>query len=98
MHAQDTYCPIRIQELVENVKTVASPETSNKEESEFSCSGDVDSLFVSSQSCESLYIPTPQKKLWEHRVSVEVPIPDSLCFLELKQLESFVQQLSFYWH
>ena len=50
----------------------------------FSCSDDLYSSFVYSQSCKSLYIPTPRKKLWEHRISVEVPIPDSLCFLELR--------------
>ena len=31
------------------METVKSPETSGQEEGEFSCSGDVDSSFVSSQ-------------------------------------------------
>ena len=35
-----------LQEVVENVETVASPETSGEEEGEFSCSDDVDSCCV----------------------------------------------------
>ena len=69
-----------------------SPVTSGKE-GDFYCS-DLDSSFVSSQSCDSIYIPTPQKKLWEHHISVEVPVPDSVCFLELKQLNALVEQLN----
>ena len=32
--------------------------------------------------------------LWENRVCVKVPIPDKMCFLELKQLKSFVELLN----
>ena len=68
--------------------SVESPVNSGNEEGEFS---DLDVSFVSNQS---IYIPTPQKTLWAHRVSLEVPIPDSVCFLELKQLNTFIQLLN----
>ena len=66
------------------MENLDSPVTSGDEEGELS----VDDLDTSSQS---LYIPTPTKVLWEDLVCVEVPIPDKMCFLELKQLESFVE-------
>ena len=44
MHMYIQFCPL--QEVVENVETVASPETSGEEEGEFSFSGDVDSCCV----------------------------------------------------
>ena len=68
--------------------SVESPVNSGNEKGEFS---DLDVSFVSNQS---FYIPTPQKTLWAHRVSLEVPIPDSVCFLELKQLNTSVQLLN----
>ena len=68
--------------------SVESPVNSGNKEGEFS---DLDVSFVSNQS---IYIPTPQKTLWAHRVSLEVPISDSVCFLELKQLNTFVQLLN----
>ena len=55
-----------LQEVVENVETL-SPETSGEGEG-ISCSDDIYSSFVYSQSCKSLYIPTLQEKLCEHRV------------------------------
>ena len=64
--------------LIENLD---SPVTSSDEEGELS----VDDLDT------SLYIPTPTKL---RRVCVKVPIPDKMCFLELKQLESFVELLN----
>ena len=67
-----------------------SPVTSGKE-GVFSDLDTIDSSFVSDGS---IYIPTPQKKLWEHRVSLEVPIPNSVCFLEVKQLEAFIQRVN----
>ena len=69
------------------IANLDSPVTSGDEEGELS----VDDLDTSSQS---LYIPTPTKVLWERWVCVKVPIPDKMCFLELKQLESFVELLN----
>ena len=68
-----------------------SPVTSGDEEGELHVS--VDDLHVDTSS-ESLYIPTPTKVLWEHWVCVKVLIPDKMCFLELKQLETFVELLN----
>ena len=67
-----------MQEVIENV---ASPVTSSDEEGELS----VDDLDT------SMYIPTPTKL---RRVCVKVPIPDKMCFLELKQLESFIEVMN----
>ena len=66
-----------------------SPVTSDKEEE-----GEFSDLDVSFVSDGSIYIPTPQKKVWGPRASLEVPIPDSVCFLKLKQLNTFVQDLN----
>ena len=70
------------------MKVLESAVTTSEEEGEFT---DVNVSFESSQS---IYIPTPQKNLWAHRITRDVPIPDRVCFVELKQLDSFVQQLN----
>ena len=53
--------------------------------------GDV-SLDTSYNSVESLYVPTPQKKIRDSFPII--PIPNKICFLELKQLDSFIEQLN----
>ena len=62
--------------------------SASEEEGEFS------DLDVSFDSSRSIYIPTPQRNLWANRISLSVPIPDRVCFVELKQLDSFVQQIN----
>ena len=71
--------------MINAVKVVV---TTSEEEGEFS------DLDVSIESSQSIYIPTPQKNLWAHRISFDVPVPNKVCFIELKQLNSFVQQLN----
>ena len=52
----------------------------------------LDSSFTSMYSNESLYIPTPQKRIRDNFPII--PIPNTMCFLELKQLENFIHQLN----
>ena len=66
------------------IHTVATSE----EEGEFS------EIDVSFESSQSVYIPTPQKNLWARRISLDVPMPNKVAFVELKQLDSFVQQMN----
>ena len=76
-----------MQSVYNAVKVLGGAIATNEEEGEFS---DIDVSFDSSQS---VYIPTPQKNLWARRISLDVPIPNKVAFVELKQLDSFVQQI-----
>ena len=80
-----------LQGVTNAVKVQGSVVMTSEEEGEFS---DMDVSFESSQS---LYIPTPQKNLWAHRVSLKVPLQDKVAFVELKQLDYFVQQMNACW-
>ena len=88
-----------LQEAFENVETVVSPKTSGEEEGDISCSGDVDSSFVSSQFVNHCIFQLPTINFGNTAFVLKFPYQlrvDSLCFLELKQLENFVQQLNCY--
>lgn len=82
------HTPYALQDVTSVVKVLEGAVTTSEEEGEFT---DIDVSFESSQS---IYIPTPQKNLWANRISLSVPMPDRVCFVELKQLDSFVQQLN----
>ena len=55
-----------LQSVNNAVEVLGNEITTSEEEGEFS---DIDVSFKSSQS---VYIPTPQKNLWAHRVSLSV--------------------------
>ena len=52
----------------------------------------LDSSFTSVCTTESLYVPTPQKRIRDNFPII--PIPNKMCFFELKQLDIFIQQLN----
>ena len=63
-----------------------SPETSDEEEGEISCSGDVDSSFVSSQFVNHLIFQLPTRNFGNTVLVLKFPYQlhvhvDSLCFL-----------------
>ena len=75
--------------MFENLEDGVDGVTSDEDNVSDSVS-DIDSSFLSLDSDTSVYVPTPQKK----KFATKIVFPNKLCFVELHQVEKFVQQLN----